>query len=349
MKKFCTFISLMAVCISLFAWDSPIALPNVGEARLHIVGQNAKNYHNNYDATNKTCWTDEEFEEKTNKMANVFNALQADIIVMCEVGRNNENLLVYLSNAMSTLTGQSFTYVLDTFNPEVASAGNYQSIKTGFVYNYDKLSAIGSSFSPYYSGDYVARMRIQLFYENETGEYFYLSGNHFKAKDGTADGGESKRLTNVSYLLSTLRSLTEDPDILIMGDLNSYMGEQPVIELQKAGYEEQLVKYNPDAYTYKYLGEKGILDHVMANSTMAAQITGAAAFNINNGEYANSWQYEYSDHDAVVVGLNLEEQEETNVKHVSTTIPTAHKVVINGKMYIMHNGKTYDIMGSRVE
>lgn len=347
MKKFCLFIALVAASISLFAWDSPIALPNVGDARLRVVAQNAQNYHNNYVATNKSCWTDEDLEEKTYKMANVFNALHADIIVICEAGRNDETILGQISNAMNTLVGKNwYTYVVDTFDPEVASAGSYQSIKTGFVYNYNKLAAIGSSFSPYNGGDYVARMRIQLFMEVSTGEYFYLSGNHFKAMDNSADGGESKRLTNVSYLLSTLRTLNEDPDILIMGDLNSYMGDQPIKNLEAAGYEEQLVKYDENAYTYIYAGEKGILDHVMANATMSKQITGAAAFNINHNTVDAS--YCYADHDAVVVGLNLEAQE-TGVSHVSTTIPTAHKVIINGKMYIMHNGQTYDIMGSRVE
>ena len=348
MRKSSLCIALFAASISLFAWDSPIALPNVGEARLRIVGQNAENYHNNYVASNKSCWDDEAFEEKTYKMANVFNALQADIIVICEAGRNDENSLGYISNAMNMLVGKNwYTYVTDTFDPEVAATGDYQSIKTGFVYNYNKLAAIGSSFSPYYKGDYVARMRIQLFMEVSTGEYFYLSGNHFKAIDGSIDGGESKRLTNVSYLLSTLGSLTEDPDILIMGDLNSYMGDQPIVNLEKAGYAEQLVKYDENAYTYIFNGDKGILDHVMANSTMAKQITGAYAFNINHNTVDAS--YAYADHDAVVVGLNLEAQPEAEVSHVSATIPTAHKVVINGKMYIMHNGQTYDIMGSRVE
>ena len=312
MKKVCTFISLMAVCISLFAWDSPIALPNVGDARLRIVGQNALNYHNNYDATNKSCWNDAEFEEKTLKMANVFNTLKADIIVICEAGRNDEALLGYVSNAMNTLVGKDlYAYVVDNFEPEVATAGNYQSIKTGYVYNYKKLAAIGSSFSPYNGGDYLARMRVQLFMEIETGEYFYLSGNHFKAMDSSADGGESKRLTNVSYLLSTLRTLNEDPDILIMGDLNSYMGDQPIINLQNAGYEEQLVKYDENAYTYIYGGQKGILDHVMANSTMAQQITGAYAYNINNASYTDKYLYNYSDHDPVVVGLKLKTEPPT--------------------------------------
>ena len=353
MKKISLFVALLAASVSLFAWVSPISLPNVGDARLRIVSQNAENYHNNYNATNKTAWTDEEFYEKTEKMANVFLALNADIIVICEAGRNSESLLGYLANELNELTGKNqFTYVTDLFDPEVAELGQYQSIKTGFVYNYKKVAAYGNSFSPYTSGDYEARMRIQLFMEEGTEEFFYLSANHFKAKSGGGDQGESTRLKNVSNLLYTLDNpptfLPEDPDILIVGDLNSYPGEQPILNLEAAGYAEQLTRFSPDAYTYIYGGEKGILDHIMANATMSKQITGAAAYNINNDNTVDP-SYYYSDHDPVIVGLKLEKQQQSSVDNVSTTSPTAVKVILNGKIYIMHNGKTYNITGQVVK
>ena len=180
-----------------------------------------------------------------------------------------------------------------------------------------------------------------------TEEFFYLSANHFKAKSG-ADQGESTRLKNVSWLLSSLNNLTEDPDILIVGDLNSYPGEQPILNLENAGYAEQLTRFSPDAYTYIYGGEKGILDHIMANATMSKQITGAAAYNINNDNTVDP-SYCYSDHDPVIVGLKLEKQQQSSVDNVSTTSPTAVKVILNGKIYIMHNGKTYNITGQVVK
>lgn len=345
MKKTLSLFAFVALCLGAYAWESPIALPDVGDGRLRIVAQNAQNYHDNFVASNKSCWTDAEFTEKTYKMANVFNALQADIIAMCEVGRNDQSALGHISDAMNELVGGDwYTYVADNFSEEVAATGEYQSIKSGFVYNYNKLSAIGSSFSPYNGGAYVARMRVQLFMERETGEYFYLSMNHFKAKDATSDGGDEKRMTNVSYLLSSLSNLTKDPDILIMGDLNCYMGERPIIALEDEGYTEQLIRFNPNAYTYIYGGEKGILDHAMANESMAKQITGAAAYNINHAPDAS---YAYADHDAVVVGVSL--APETALDNVSTTMHAAHKVVINGVMYIMHDGKTYNITGQVVK
>lgn len=76
MKKVCTFISLMAVCISLFAWDSPIALPNLGDASIRVVSQNARNYLQNFSASNADSKTYEDFEAKTELMANSTMAKQ---------------------------------------------------------------------------------------------------------------------------------------------------------------------------------------------------------------------------------------------------------------------------------
>lgn len=312
MKKMTLFVALMLASVSLFAWVSPIAVPNLGDARLHIVSQNAKNYLQNFSASNADCRTYEAFEAKTELMANVFLALQADIVAVCEIERNDPNetnVLAYIVNEMNSLSGKNcYTYVIDDINGTTAGAGEYQSLKTGFIYNYKVLEAVGSSGSPYSSSsaEYNARMRIQEFREIATDEKFILSANHFKAKGG-ADQGEPTRLKNVENLINDLKYnwLSIDPDVLIVGDLNSYLGEQPILNLEAAGYAEQLTRFDANAYTYNYYGEKGILDHAMANATMAKQITGAYAYNINNGDYTDSYQYKYSDHDPVVVGLKL--------------------------------------------
>lgn len=305
MKKYFLVVCLLLGSLCVAAWNSPITIPDVGNARLRIVGQNMENYLTNFDASNSSCSNQSEFDSKTNKMANVFLALNADIVAVCEAERNDE-ILGYLCTAMNSLSGTNvWTFITDG-NYSYAEEGGYQAIKSGYIYRSDKVTPVGNSTSPYpsYSYEYNARMRIQLFKENATNELFTLSINHFKAKSGS-DGGESTRLQNVSNLLSALNAITADLDILIMGDLNSYMGEQPILNLEAAGYAEQLTRFDANAYTYVYQGSYGILDHCMANSTMASQITGAYAYNIN---HEASYSYKYSDHDAVLVGLNLGEQ-----------------------------------------
>ena len=227
MKRIYPFIALIAISLSAFAWTSPVTIPDVGNARLRIVGQNMENYLTNFEASNSSCADQSEFDTKTNKMANAFIALQADIVVVCEAERNDQ-ILGYLCNAMNTISNTNvWTYITDG-NYSYAEAGGYQAIKSGYIYRSDKVTPVGNSTSPYNSAEYKARMRIQLFKENATNEQFTLSVNHFKAKSSGGDQGESIRLENVSYLLSALSNITSDPDILIMGDLNAYTNEAPI-------------------------------------------------------------------------------------------------------------------------
>jgi len=344
MKKYILTLLLGTWSLCTFAWNSPVTIPDVGNARLHIVGQNAANYVSNLEASNSSCSTQQEFEAKTNKIANAFLALQADIVAICEVERNDE-ILGYIVDAMNSIYGENvYTYITDRLYAH-ASSGDYQSLKSGYIYRSDKVTPQGSNTSPYRSGEYCARLRIQAFKENSTNEVFVLSMNHFKAKDSSADAGENTRMQNVSNLISALRNITTDPDILIMGDLNSYMGEAPIEALEDEGYEEQLVRFDSKAYTYIYRNQKGILDHAMANSTMAGQITGARAYHINT---AGGYNYKYSDHDAVLVGLNLGKQKQgEGLDDVSTTAP-ARKVLRNGQLYIEIDGQTFTITGIRI-
>lgn len=340
MKRYFLIVSLLLGSLWVAAWNSPITIPDVGNPRLIIVGQNMENYLTNFDASNSSCSSQSAFDSKTAKMANVFLALNADIVAVCEAERNDE-VLGYLCAKMNELSNTNvWTYIQDGIYYATASAGEYQAIKSGYIYRSDKVTPVGSSYSPYSSAEYKARMRIQLFKENATDELFTLSINHFKAKSGSGDQGESTRQQNASYLISELENITADPDILIMGDLNAYMGETPIVMLQNAGYEEQLVRFDANAYTYIYQGERGILDHCMANSTMASQITGAYAYNINHAGYSS---YKYSDHDAVMVGLNLGEPiviEDTVPP--STDCPTFEYDFRNG----FNDWTTYDVSGN---
>ena len=344
MKRNLITLLLIAMSLQIFAWTSPVDIPDVGDARLRVVAQNAANYLTNFEASNSSCDNQDEFDTKTNKMANAFLALKADIVAICEVERNDD-ILGYIVDAMNSIYGENvYTYITDGLYAH-ASAGDYQGLKSGYIYRSDKVTPQGSNTSPYRSGEYCARLRIQAFEENSTHEKFVLSMNHFKAKSSGSDNGESTRIQNASYLISKLNNVTSDDDILIMGDLNAYTDETPIQNLINAGYEEQLVRFDPTAYTYIYKGTKGILDHAMANSTMAGQITGARVYHINT---AGGYNYKYSDHDAVLVGLNLGKQQQgEDLDDVSTTAPV-RKVLRNGQLYIEIDGQTFTITGIRI-
>lgn len=124
-----------------------------------------------------------------------------------------------------------------------------------------------------------------------------------------------------------------DPDFIIMGDLNSYAQEDP-IDAIKAGaddtagtgddYTNLIAKYQGlYAYSYVFDGQAGYLDHALANPSLTAQVAGAVDWHINADEpdlldYDTSFKpdaqdalyepnaYRTSDHDPVVVGLDLD-------------------------------------------
>ncbi|MFH8252806.1 ExeM/NucH family extracellular endonuclease [Microbacterium sp. B2969] len=116
---------------------------------------------------------------------------------------------------------------------------------------------------------------------------------------------------------------------LIIGDLNSYDKEDPIQAFEAAGYTDLLLKYQgEDAYSYDFDGQLGYLDHALAGPGLVADVTGASPWNINADEpslidYDMSFKqpledalwapdpYRSSDHDPVIVGIDLPEPDTT--------------------------------------
>ena len=340
---------LQMACMQVAAWTSPVDLPDLHGARLRVVGQNARNYLSDFTASNADVTNEVDFQDKTNKMANVFLALQADIVAICEVQEDDEILGFIIAEMNRLAQTDVYTYVTDGLSATQSATG-YMPLKSGYIYRSDKVTPYGANTSPYTKGTYQPRMRIQAFKENGTGELFVLSMNHFKAKSGSVpDGTETTRLQNVARLLSALNNVTTDPDILIMGDLNAYPNEAPILRLVEAGYDEQLLRFDPQAYSYVYRGEPGLLDHAMANRSMAEQVTDAATYHINT---SGSYSYRYSDHDAYVVALCLGAQDcgEGNGIDPIQTAPRAVKALEDGQLVLrLPDGRKYNVLGLKLQ
>ncbi|MEL6456991.1 MAG: ExeM/NucH family extracellular endonuclease [Cyanobacteria bacterium J06621_15] len=185
----------------------------------------------------------------------------------------------------------------------------------------------------------------QTFQENSNGETFTAVVNHFKSKrppssfqgdgnDDQGDGQGSWNLRRTEAANDLANWLATDPtnsgelDFLILGDLNAYAEEDPIQALEAQGYTNLVEQFsptdssgNPTAYSYIFDGEAGYLDHALANSTLTAQVTGATEWHINTDEpevinydqdfnpagYYTANAYRSSDHDPVLIGLDLVE------------------------------------------
>jgi hypothetical protein len=112
------------------------------------------------------------------------------------------------------------------------------------------------------------------------------------------------------------------------GTANAYDKEDPIDVLKANGYTDLLFQYEGEtAYSYVFDGQLGYLDYGMPNEALLSEVTGATAWHINADEpdilnYDTSYKkdaqdalyepnpYRSSDHDPVIVGLDLEGQVE---------------------------------------
>ena len=303
----------------------PVVLPELGDGRLIVCGQNLRNYYFNYQTNDRPEYnTPEGFAEKTRKIISMMRMVDADIYAFCEL-EAQDIILRQLTDSLNTHIGETeYAYVTDDI--DVPNETRTNNIKSGFIYRISSVRPIGANLPAYNAWYYGETMRVQAFEEITTGERFTLSMNHFKAKDSSEDQGNATRVTNATRLVQNLPGLALDPDILILGDLNCEPGEQPLSIIDSAGYVEQLLRFDPGAYSHCWNWSGELIDHVYANTTMAAQITGAGLFHITtaceNDANANE-AYRYSDHDPYLVALNLISEHPTECEEIQYSyLPT---------------------------
>ena len=323
------------------------SVPYLGNGRLRVLGNNLENYYFNYN-TGRGNYTDEERAEKTRKIVAMILQSDADIFAFCEV-EAKPDVLTHLAQAMNIEAGEEGLYVAVYDGIDVDWDSYYNNnIKAGFIYRSDKVQPYMSNYQATNVTYYKNTMRIQAWEELATGERFTLSMNHFKALSD--DASKNKRVDNATWLMSGLSnsSKVKDPDILIMGDLNAQMDENCITIIENGGYEEQLLRFDENAYSYIYKGTHELIDHAFANETMAAQITGAAVWHTNTSQ---SYSQRYSDHDAVMVGLRLGEDEPidpSDIDGIDASVPTVQKIIRHGQLIIIRSGVEYTITGQRL-
>ena len=327
-------------------------VPVVEVSLLRVCAQNLQNYYYNYDLSTRPKYYDAEgFRVKTLKIVNAMLSIDADIYAFCEV-EAKPIVLQQLADSMNAHAGVTGRYaaVNDGIDYTWYDGISDNQIKSGFIYRTDKVATVGSNTGAVGGNGYYAHtMRIQAFKQLPNDEKFIISMNHFKAKDSSSDQGESIRQGNANNLVNALSNLYLDPDILILGDLNCEVEEAPIQTIIDAGFEEQLLKYNSKAWSHCW-GNGELIDHVLANPSMAEQIEKAYVKHIcasacNNAvSDAESW----SDHDPYVVELMLGKSSNPTALENIPTASNAQKILRNGQIIIIRSGVEYTVTGQRV-
>src|SRR6478735_8193523 len=286
----------------------------------------------------------ENFKRQQDKIVAAISKSGADVVTLMEVensaqfGKDRDDALAKLVEALNIPTPGIWDYVRSPANaPPLADE---DMIRTAFIYKKAVAEPVGESII---HNDTVAfasarKPLAQVFKPVGASDdkKFIAIANHFKSKGSAAtpddtDKGQGNsnlaRTAQAQSLLAFSNSLQQDKGtdkVFLIGDFNSYGKEDPINVLTGAGYVNQDDKArNPDGsakHSYLFGGLVGSLDHILASPAANAVVTGADIWNINSVEsvaleysrYNNNVtdyyapnQFRASDHDPVVVGLDL--------------------------------------------
>jgi len=292
-----------------------------------------------------------EFTRQRDKLVEAIAGLNADALGLMEIENNGTVAVADLVAAVNTKLGAgTYTYI-DSGKPGT------DEIKVTLIYKPATLKPIGNPVVPTDAGFSVdGGMRppvAQRFAAVSNNGSFWMVVNHLKSKGSCPSSASSLdrdlgqgcwnasrivQATTLANWVNTLTTSSGETDVLMVGDFNSYLSEDPIKTLETAGHEE-LIKRLPatERYSYVFDGQSGVLDHAFASSSMGAQVSGVTVWHINADEpvvldYNTEFKtddryaataYRSSDHDPVLVGLTLNADAAVTAPALAATLPVS--------------------------
>ena len=282
------------------------------------------------------------------KIVAAINALDAEIVSLEEIensaafAQDRDVALGELVDALNEdLGGDEWAYAA---SPSDVPAGE-DVTRTAFIYKKDAVTTVGESVIDGDEAFANARHPLaQAFAPVDDEDAVFLAiVNHFKSKGSgsgaDADQGDGQGASNASRIAQAqaLVDFAEErsaalgtDDVFLLGDFNAYTREDPMEVLAEAGYVD--LGSRTGEHTYSFDGASGSLDHILASPSAARLVTGADVWNINAGEsialeysryngnatdFYDESPYRSSDHDPLVVGLDLGRTVELNVLNIN--------------------------------
>lgn len=324
----------------------PVSPGSVG-GELRVAAFNVLNYFNGDGLgggfpTPRGASTPAEFDRQRTKIINAITAMDADVVGLMEL-ENDETAGEYgaIEDLVDGLNAVAGTGTYDFVDTGVVGT---DAIRVGIIYRPAAVTPVGpyavmdSTVDPRFL-DTKNRPSLAQTFQAADGARFTAVVNHLKSKGsacddvGDPDAGDGQGNCNGTRTLAAealVDWLAGDPtgsgdaDVMLLGDLNAYAKEDPIRALETAGYVNTIAEHSgADAYSYVFQGQSGYLDHALASSSLAAQVTGVTEWHINadepvaldyNVEFKSPAQvssfyapgpYRSSDHDPVLVGLEL--------------------------------------------
>lgn len=320
------------------------------QGNLRIASFNVLNYFTTLTSENshaRGADTPEEFQRQQAKIVSALTALDADVFGLMEI-ENNGTAVEDLVAALNAKAGEGTYAAVKT--GKIGGDAIFQA----FIYKPATVDLAGSFTTLSFGTTGNRPSLVQTFRHRESGELVTVSVNHLKSKGSAckgdpdrSDGQGNCNTTRTAAAEKLVSWLGTDPAgqgasrTVIIGDLNSYDHEDPVTTLVAGGYADMEKKFSGEqAYSYVFDGMAGYLDHALANPAAQESIIDARAWHINADEadildydmtYKKATEqdlyspdpYRSSDHDPVVVSLQLGDAQPSQSSTAPPSSPTA--------------------------
>ncbi len=290
--------------------------PDVPDGDLRIATFNVLNYFNspfggaeNPYGDNRGALTEEEFERQGDKIAKAILALNADIVGLMEIENNGfgeDSAVAHLVNKINSMiekkseqyayaSSDDYEYVgTDAITNQVIFKPSKVKLDTFRVIKMPEQHATEGDDTDNYQRDAIT----PTFRIKGAKELVTISVNHFKSKGSTcwedvnlqdgedADGQgscENLRVSAAQQLGTEMAKISGHK--LILGDLNSYASEDPILLLTEM----------PDGYSVTPARETFIGDEVMDGSEPKSLTEAFGYRNVIRERHPNSYSYSYDD------------------------------------------------------
>ncbi len=289
---------------------------------------------------------DENLTRQQDKIVAAINGLGADVVSLEEIensakfGKNRDAALSTLVGALNAALGSEQW----AFVPSPAALPATEDvIRTAFIYKKAVAAPVGDSVILDDAAFRNARQPLaQAFAPVAFPDAKILAiVNHFKSKgdsdpkatgdnangiQGAFNGDRVRQAEALGNFAKTRSAAVGTDDVFLLGDFNSYSQEDPIQKLRDFGFEP--LEAGTGKYSYSFSGQSGSLDHVLASPSARELVTGADIWNINAVEalaleysrynynalnFYDTTPYRSSDHDPVIVGLDLSPTTQVNL------------------------------------
>ncbi|GAB2825621.1 hypothetical protein GCM10027276_30680 [Comamonas piscis] len=260
-------------------------------------------------------------------------------------GFDDKSALAALTQAMNAKHGSDvYDYVKGPFNAggnKTAVAAGRDAISVAVMYRKDRVTPVGVPAVPdeaqydAFNATYGNRVPLaQTFEKTLAGggkDQFTVVVNHLKSKgsvndpdisdgQGANNQSRSRAVQQLQTWLAGNPTQAGNGKNVLMGDFNAYAKEDPISFLEGHGYQ----KLGVGQYSYSFQTLWGSLDHVLVSSALSSQVGKVVKWQINaeeppvldyNTNFKSAGQvasfyaadaYRSSDHNPIVLGLNLE-------------------------------------------